>query len=144
MSVLHDKLSKRYLSRALLILSSEVTLTVLGPLSIGTCALGVSSLTPRTIMWAHLIAAFDALNMLCVQNPIKRVKGGRAYFGKQAVNSWIHGKVKKDSVENLINSTEALPRGINTTIFKHDPRSQLACEWTLAAENKDIKSCISG
>ena len=64
-----------------------------------------------TIMWAHLIAAFDALNLLCVHNPIKSVKGGRAYFGKQAVSSWINGKIKKDSVDNSFNGTYALPPG---------------------------------
>ena len=121
---------------------SEVKLTIFGSLSIGTCALGVSSLTPTTIIWAHLLAAFDALNMLCVQNPISSVKGGRAYFGKQPESSWINGKVKKDSVDDSINGTEALPPGINATIFKHNPNSQLACEWTLAGEKKDISSCI--
>ena len=141
--LLHGKLNRKQQSGTLSMSSSEVALTIPGSLRIGTCALGISSLAPKTIIWAHLIAAFDALNMLCVQDPIKRVKGGRAYFGKQAVNSWINGKVKKDSVENSINGTEALPPGINTTIFKHNPKSQLACEWTLAVEDKDISSCIS-
>lgn len=117
-------------------------LTILGSSSIGTCALGVSSLTPTTIVWAHLLAAFNALNMLCVQNPIKSVKGGRAYFAKQPVSSWINGKVKKDSVDDSINGTEALPPGINATIFEHNPKSQLACKWTLAEERRNISSCI--
>lgn len=99
-------------------------------------------MTPKTIAWAHLIAAFETLNMLCVQNPIKRVKGGRAYFGKQMVSSWINGKTKRDSTtDEIVSATEALPQGINATLFRHDAKSKMACEWTLAEEGKNVSSC---
>ena len=100
-------------------------------------------MAPTTIMWAHLIAAFETLNMFCVQNPIKSIKGGRAYYGKQTVSSWINGKAKRDATDDAVNATEALPPGINATVFKHNPKSQLACEWTLAEEGKNLSSCRS-
>lgn len=79
--------------------------------------------------------------MVCVQNPIKSVKGGRAYYGKQTVSSWINGKTKRQVTGPSVDAKEALPPGINATIFKHDPKSNLSCEWTLAAEGKDLSSC---
>ena len=110
----------------------------------GTCALGISSPTPTTITWAHILAAFATLNNLCVQNPIKAVKGGRAYYGQQAINSWFNGKrVKRDSVGG-VNGTEALPPGINATIFRHEATSSLSCEWVLAQEGKNLTSCGAG
>ena len=107
----------------------------------GTCALGVSSPVATTITWAHLLAAFNTLNTLCVQNPIKAVKGGRAYYGQQAVTSWINGK--RDSIGN-VNGSEALPQGINATVFRHSPTALLPCEWTLAQEGKNITMCAAG
>ena len=123
------------------------------PTHIGTCGFGVSSLAPTTIMWAHLIAAFDTLNMFCVQNPISRIKGGRAYYGKQSVSSWINGKAKRnvssreydddDDDGTTVNATEALPPGINATIFRHDAGTEMACEWSSAVERKNVSSCWS-
>lgn len=79
--------------------------------------------------------------MVCVQNPIKTIKGGRAYYGRQAVSSWINGKTRRSAATDAVNGTESLPPGINATIFKHDPRSKIACEWTLAGEGKNLSSC---
>ena len=133
----------------------------------GTCTLAISSLTPTTILWAHLLTAFETLNMFCVQNPISAApKGGRAFYGKQHMSSWINGKrkarkrtddddddnhVKKKqngwkkryepSDDGMFDATKALPLGINTTIFRHDPGSQMACEWTLAEERKNLTEC---
>lgn len=106
----------------------------------GTCALGISSPVATTITWAHLLTAFETLNNLCVQNPIKSVKGGRAYYGTQIVNSWISGK--RDSVGG-INGSEALPLGINATVWRHSnsEKVDVNCEWQLAMEGKDISNC---
>ncbi len=72
------------------------------------------------------------------ENPIASAKGGRAYYGQQTISSWINGK--RDTVGD-INGTEALPQGINATMFKHDSRSDMNCEWVLAQEGKDITMC---
>ena len=107
----------------------------------GTCALGISSAFPTTITWAHLHTAFQTLYNLCVKNPIRNAKGGRAYYGQQAVSSWINGK--RDSVGG-VNGSEALPPGINATIFRHDSSSNMSCEWKLAQEGKNITMCEAG
>ena len=107
----------------------------------GTCALGISSAFSTTITWAHLLDAFKTLYNLCVENPITSVKGGRAYFGQQTISSWINGK--RDSVGG-VNGSEALPLGINATVFRHDSSSNMSCEWTLAQENKNITMCEAG
>ena len=110
----------------------------------GTCGFGISSVAPTTILWAHLITAFETLNMFCVQNPISKVKGGRAYYGKQSLSSWINGKKARryePSDDGMFDATEALPPGINATIFRHDAASQMACEWTLAEERKNTSGC---
>ncbi len=109
----------------------------------GTCAFGVSSPVALSISWAHLLTAFETINTLCVQSPMKTVKGGRAYFGAQSVDSWINGK--RDSVGG-VNGSEALPPGVNVTVWKHgivrnvDP----VCEWQLAMNGKDIRQCEKG
>ena len=111
---------------------------------LGTCALGISSPVATSITWAHILAAFATLNNLCVQNPIQAVKGGRAYYGQQAITSWINGKrLKRDSVGN-VNGSDALPPGINATIFRHEPTSSLNCEWVLAQEGKNLTRCETG
>ena len=106
----------------------------------GTCALGISSPIATTISWAHLLTAFETLNNLCVQNPIKNVKGGRAYYGTQSVDSWINGK--RDSVGG-VNGSEALPSGVNATVWMHSTANNVdvKCEWQLAMEGKDVSNC---
>lgn len=107
----------------------------------GSCALGISSPVATKITWAHLLAAFETINTLCVQNPLKSVKGGRAYFGTQNVGSWINGK--RDSVGG-VNGSEALPLGVNATVWKHSTKNvNLYCEWQLAMEGKDVSDCES-
>ena len=106
----------------------------------GTCALGISSPIATTISWAHLLAAFETLNNLCVQNPISSIKGGRAYYGSQSVSSWFNGK--RDSVAG-VNGSEALPVGVNATVWRHDAGNSatLKCEWELAMEGKKVSEC---
>ena len=115
----------------------------------GTCAFGVSSPIATTLTWAHILAAFGTLNNLCVQNPIKAVKGGRAFYGQQSVSSWINGKRdvigERDAVGG-VNGSEALPQGINATIFRHDAvaDSALKCEWAMAAQGQNVNGCDVG
>lgn len=107
----------------------------------GTCTLAISSPRAITITWAHILAAFSTLNNLCVQNPISAAKGGRAYYGQQTIKSWISGKKqKRDSVAG-VNGTDALPLGINATIFRHETASSMSCEWVLAQEHKNLTMC---
>lgn len=105
---------------------------------LGTCTLGISSTVATSITWALLLAAFDTLLNLCVQNPIQSAKGGRAYYGQQAMSSWVNGK--RDSV-NGVSGSDALPPGINATIFRHNSKSSISCEWRLAQEGKNITMC---
>ena len=126
-------------------LKSPSTIEVLNPetpniYTFGSCALGVSSPIATQISWAHLLTAFETLNTLCVQNPIKSVKGGRAFYGTQSVNSWINGK--RDSIAG-VNGFDALPKGINATVWNHSDKKNvdLKCEWRLATEGKDITYC---
>ncbi len=93
-----------------------------------------------TITWAHILTAFSTLNNLCVQNPINAVKGGRAYYCQQALSSWIKGKHKRDSIGG-VNGTDALMPGLNVTILRHEEKSPMTCEWTLAQEHKNITMC---
>ncbi len=80
--------------------------------------------------------------MFCVQNPISKIKGGRAYYGQQRMSSWINGKARKrDSNSTMVDATEVLPRGINATIFRHDAQSDKSCEWVLAEEGKNLTNC---
>lgn len=122
----------------------------------GTCTLALSAATPTTISWAHVLAAFTTLNNLCVQNPIHTAKGGRAYYGQQAVRSWINGKKAKkmikakrkglgrrDSIGN-VNGATALPPGVNVTVFRNAGPGKLSCGWVLAEEGKDVGMCDGG
>ncbi len=122
----------------------------------GTCALGISTTgaTAVTITWAHLLAAFETLNNLCVQNPIQGVRGGRAYYGVQGLQSWLNGKKKRkrgsetemerrDSVGGVAGS-EALPIGINATVWRHQEGQALQCEWGNAIRGEVVKGCESG
>ena len=114
----------------------------------GTCALGISSFTAMTITWAHLLAAFETLNNLCVQNPIRNVQGGRAFHGAQALQYWLGGKKRslmrtRDSVGD-VRGTEALPEGINATVWRHDGgggRGTLECEWMKVMGGEDVGGC---
>ena len=61
----------------------------------GTCTLAVASSIPgtTTIRWANVLAAFETLTNLCVANPVVGgSRGGSAYWGRQSLGSWIHGK----------------------------------------------------
>lgn len=63
-----------------------------------TCTLAVSSSLPgpTTIRWAEVLAAFETLTNLCTTNPVLgRSKGGSAFWGRQRVRTWIHGKRRK-------------------------------------------------
>ena len=82
--------------------------------------------------------------MFCVQSPVSVVKGGRAYYGQQRVSSWINGKARKKRDSIRVDATEALPRGINATIFRHDAQSNESCEWVLAEEGKNLTGCRGG
>ena len=106
----------------------------------GTCALGISSRITTSISWAHLLAAFETLNNLCVQNPINEAQGGRAYYGTQMVSSWINGR--RDSIAG-VNGSQALPVEVNTTVWRHDPakNASLKCEWQQATNGKSVSKC---
>ena len=117
---------------------------------LGTCTLGLSSNTSTQITWAHILTAFNTLNNLCVQNPIRAVKGGRAYYGQQAVSSWINGKKvkrkslgRRDSVGGVDGET-ALPPGVNLTVFQNAGPGKLSCGWVLAQEGKNVSMCEGG
>ena len=148
----------------------------------GTCALGISTAIPTTITWAHILAAFETLNTLCVQNPLKAVKGGRAFFGQQhqqqgvtaGGSGWMGGrrrtkdkrdgwwtwmwasssssksKGKRDQVGD-VSGAEALPAGINATVWRHggagtaeeegEEAGRLQCEWAKAVAGLDVSGC---
>ena len=115
----------------------------------GTCALGISSAVATTITWAHLLAAFETLNTLCVQNPLGGVKGGRAFWGKQGSGrggGWmLGGKRRRDAVAG-VSGAEALPVGVNATVWRHDGEGEggtgsAKCEWGKAVGGQDVSGC---
>ena len=132
----------------------------------GTCALGISSDKATTISWANLLAAFNTLNNLCVQHPLGGMgkggggiaewsgeRGAGAVAGLGDLNGRRKGKrggsqMTGRPAAGMVWGYDALPPGINATVWRHDDAVSpsgargLQCEWRQAMVGGLMGVCI--
>ncbi len=112
----------------------------------GECAVGVSSLTPITIAWSQIVTAFNELVEQCIESPWTAY-GGRAFHAIQSTDSLLMGLAgipsglgKRDGAN--FTASDALPAGVNVTIWKHTGRAANAtCEFRAARDYKTVNGC---
>ena len=117
-------------------------------LSRNTCNVGITAEKPVVLTWAQVRAGLSALVDECVLHPVAGVKGGRTYTPSLA--SVVSG-MRKGRRESAPSGLDALPSGVNLTLFDQDfeaarnPGRELeSCTWLQAVGKGSVDVCSSG
>ncbi|KAL8832131.1 MAG: hypothetical protein Q9191_000453 [Dirinaria sp. TL-2023a] len=113
-----------------------------------TCNIGITVSESTTVTWKQIKSAVNEIIEICVNNPLRKAVGGRAYYGDQALfKIGSAGRKKRDS-----DSLNALPPGANITLFQQleiystfpaDREEIGSCTWQNAVRNQDVRACRS-
>ena len=112
-----------------------------------TCNIGISVSKSTTVTWGQIKSAVNEIIEICVNNPLRKAVGGRAYSGDQALFNIGSAGRKRDS-----NSLDALPPGVNITLFQQlenfsnfppDSEEIESCTWQNALHYRDVRPCRS-
>ena len=111
-----------------------------------TCYLAISAFTSLVLTWEQIRAAATTLISVCTQNPWQAPQGGRAYGGPQPQRTSGRSRERKTRVPS-VNSLNALPRGVNVTIFKQqepwiNQAAELkSCAWKAVLKQTPTSPC---
>ena len=128
----------------------------------GTCATSLTSDAPTgsTVTWAQIRAAFESLTSSCLDHPLKKSSGGKAFKGDspQTIRSWIRryvdfiklsgrkgrrgvdGKALLEKRED-VNGANALPANLTMYVWKH--QWNFGCEENAVKQGKDVSTCAT-
>ena len=117
-------------------------------LSLNSCNVGITASTSIVLTWAQIQAGLSALVDNCVTHPLLAARGGRAFAGN-IPSSGIRSSKRAVFPPNGL---DALPPGVNITLFEQDfstskdPGAELrSCSWTQALSSSgNVKICAPG
>jgi len=113
----------------------------------GTCSIGISVSAPSVLSWDQINAALNDLIEICVNNPLAKAVGGRAYYGAQEQVLYNIGgqrRRKRNTVSN------ALPPHVNITLFQQyeiypsfpkAAEEMQSCTWQKVTTRQDVRPC---
>lgn len=115
----------------------------------GSCSIGISASAPLVISWDQIKSALNNLIEICVNDPLAKAVGGRAFFGKPARQLYnVDGQRtgKRDAKVNV------LPPHANITLFRQyelyptfpETAAEIrSCTWQKILEGQDVRPCQS-
>jgi len=113
----------------------------------GTCSIGISVSAPSLLSWDQIKAALNDLIEICVNNPLAKAVGGRAYHGAQDRVLYNVGG-QKPQKRNTVSDT--LPPHVNITLFQQyeiypsfpEAVEELqSCTWQKVTTGQDVRPC---
>lgn len=113
----------------------------------GTCSIGISVSAPSLLSWDQIKAALNDLIEICVNNPLAKAVGGRAYFGAQERVLYNVGGQKQQKRNTVLN---ALPPHVNVTLFQQyeiypqfpEAAEEIrSCTWQKVTAGQDVRPC---
>ena len=111
----------------------------------GTCSIGISVSAPLVLSWDQIKAGLNELIEICVNNPLAKGVGGRAYYGEEVLYNVGGQKPKKRGM-----TSNVLPPQANITLFQQYeiypsfPEAAIevqSCTWRKILDRQDVRSC---
>ena len=127
----------------------------------GTCALVLDSVaqTGSMVTWAQVRAAFDSLTSSCLDHPLKKSSGGKAFKPNSPppIRSWVSrylafiktaGRKARRGLDGKtlvkredINGGNALPNDLTLYVWRH--QWDYRCELNAIKQGKDVGLCAT-
>ena len=115
--------------------------------SLNSCNVGITSSIAIILTWAQIQAALTALVDNCVTHPLQTARGGRAFAGQMPFSG--RRGIRRTIIQP--NGLDALPPGVNMTLFDQDflaakdlEAELRSCTWTQARSSGNVKICAPG
>ena len=112
-----------------------------------TCMVAISSIAYVALTWGMIVPYVRTLVEYCAENPLWDSVGGQAFFSSVPSLVGIGGRRKKSRRKRDDTGLEALPHGVNITLFGQledfiNATAELeTCTWQNASGGKDVRSC---
>ena len=109
--------------------------------SLNSCNVGITSSIAISLTWAQIQAALSTLVDNCVTHPLQAARGGRAFAGQMPFSG--RRGIRRTIIQP--NGLDALPPGVNMTLFEQDfsaaknPEAELRSCTEIFGECEDMR-----
>ena len=110
-----------------------------------TCYLAISATTSAVLTWAQIRTAVEALMNLCIQAPLTKPQGGRAYHTTLAQTSV--GRRTRKKRDDGLTGLNALPPAVTVAIFEQRESwvsvaaELVSCTWKAVLNKLPVSRC---